>query len=161
MSDEPTTQPSGGWTFESLLRYVLAEIKAVRETRESDDRRYEQRFKDSQTAVDAAVAAARMAVDAALSAAKEAVHKAELASEKRFDGVNEFRGTLADQQRMLIPRAEAELRMSAIERQLEELKTADSTRKGQRRGMDQLWGYLIGALGALAILWKLLSGKNP
>lgn len=46
------------------------------------------------------------AVAAALAAAKEAVAKAEAAAEKRFEGLNEFRGTLKDQQATLMPRAE-------------------------------------------------------
>lgn len=157
MSDEPETQ-KGGWTYESLLRYVTSEIHSLQRLMEASDRRYEQRFKDSQTAVDAALNAARTAVDAALSAAKEAVHKAEMASEKRFEGVNEFRATLADQQRTLMPRTEAEIRMIAIEKQIADLKESQTERKGQRRGMDYLWGYIVGALGALAILWKLLGG---
>jgi transglutaminase/protease-like cytokinesis protein 3 len=48
------------------------------------------------------------AVNAALVAADRAVSKAEAASEKRFDSVNEFRATLADQQRSLMPRMETE-----------------------------------------------------
>jgi len=61
------------------------------------DRRYEQRFMAQQEAV-----------TAALDSAKEAVVKAETATEKRFEGVNEFRAQLADQARELMPRKETE-----------------------------------------------------
>lgn len=60
------------------------------------DRQYGQRF-DAQ----------EKAVAAALAAAKEAVVKAEAASEKRFDSVNEFRNTLKDQTATFITRGEA------------------------------------------------------
>jgi hypothetical protein len=48
------------------------------------------------------------AVKAALVAADRAVSKAEIASEKRFDSVNEFRKTLDDYVRSLMPRMETE-----------------------------------------------------
>lgn len=146
MSDEPKPELQG-WTYESLLRYLRAEINTVRETREADDRRYEQRFIDSQTAVAAALAAARIAVDAALSAAKEAVAKAEAASEKRFEGVNEFRATLSDQQRTLMPRSEAEIRMTAIEKQVEQLISSGIERRGQQSGAQSLWAWIAAAIG--------------
>lgn len=57
------------------------------------DRQYVQRF-DAQQA----------AVVAALAAAKEAVTKAENASDKRFESVNEFRKTLDDQTKTFLTR---------------------------------------------------------
>lgn len=42
----------------------------------------------------------------ALNAADKAVTKAEIAAEKRFEGVNEFRATLSDQAMLLMPRTE-------------------------------------------------------
>jgi hypothetical protein len=125
-----------------LERALGERIEAVKElmmaTARLSDQRYEQRFKDSQTAV-----------DAALNAAKEAVLKAETASEKRFEGVNEFRGTLADQQRTLMPRAEAELRMSAMETQIATLARASTSRIAEQRGGREVWGYVVGAFGVL------------
>src|SRR5687768_2375402 len=81
----------------------------------ANDRRYEQRFADQQTAVNTALSAAKEAVNAAMLAANAAVTKAETAYDKRFEAVNEFRGTLSDQQRTLMPRAEAELRLDTLE----------------------------------------------
>ena len=128
------------WTFDSVISYILAIIGA-------NDQRYEQRFVDSQTATATALTAARIAVDAALSAAKEAVLKAEGASEKRFEGVNEFRQTLADQQRTLMPRAEAELRMASLEYQIKELKNSDIAFGANRSGMKQMGGIVFGIIG--------------
>lgn len=55
-------------------------------------------------------------VKLALDAAQTAVTKAETATEKRFDAVNEFRGQLADQASSFMPRELAEGRLAAIER---------------------------------------------
>jgi len=87
------------WTIETLKQHI------------------DQRLVDSDKAVQAALAAADKAVASALLAAdkavasmllaqKEAVLKAEIATEKRFEGVNEFRATLADQATNLLPRSE-------------------------------------------------------
>ena len=59
------------------------------------DRQYQQRFE-----------AQEKALAAALSSAKEAVDKANAASEKRFDSVNEFRNSLKDQAAAFLPRPE-------------------------------------------------------
>jgi hypothetical protein len=53
-------------------------------------------------------------VTAALIAADKAVEKAEKATEKRFEGVNEFRETLRDQAANLMPRAEYDVRHTAL-----------------------------------------------
>ena len=128
------------WTLASLKDYLVAIIHA-------NDERYAQRFLDSQTAVQAALSAARTAVDAALSAAKEAVAKAEAASEKRFEGVNEFRGTLADQQRTLMPRSEQEsINHSLFDKLAQHEKRFDQM-QGERRGGKDVFAYLVAGVG--------------
>jgi hypothetical protein len=130
---------NGGWTIETLREHFDVVLGA-------NDRRYEQRFKDSQTAV-----------DAALNAAKEAVLKAEMASEKRFEGVNEFRQTLADQQRTLMPRAEAELRMGAIEARLESITKATSARNAEQKGGREVWAWVFSGVMALVAVGSLVA----
>jgi small-conductance mechanosensitive channel len=120
-----------GWTLETLKEHFDA-INTAK------DARQEQRFKDSQ-----------MAVEAALNAAKEAVAKAEAASEKRFESVNEFRAQMGDQQRTLMPRSEAELRMSGIETHLTELSRIISGRNAEQKGSREVWGYVVGVAGIL------------
>jgi hypothetical protein len=56
----------------------------------------------------------------AMSAAEKAVTKAEAASEKRFEGVNEFRGALTDYQKNLITRSEVETQIKAINDRIED-----------------------------------------
>jgi hypothetical protein len=138
------SNPSG-WTVETLKEYVETLIEA-------NDKRYNQRFDDAKTAVDAALNAAKTAVGAALDAQKEAVAKAEQASEKRFDGVNEFRETLSDQQRTLIPRAEADLRFGNIEKELATLKSGNAERRGKQIGASSLWAAIIAGVSVLVAL---------
>ena len=140
MTPEPViTQEALDRLERNLKEFISAIVEA-------NDRRYEQRFKDSQTAV-----------DAALNAAKEAVLKAEDASEKRFEGVNEFRQTLGDQQRLLMPRVEAVQRMESIEKTLDELKRTKATTEGQRAGAKEGWGAIAAVLGAISIVLGIIG----
>jgi hypothetical protein len=69
-----------------------------------------------------AFTAADRAVQAALDAAKEAVIKAETATEKRFEGVNEFRQQLADQAATFMPRTEGAVLFERYSADIGELK---------------------------------------
>lgn len=126
----------GDWDFQTLKQYIDTKF-------EEADKRYAQRFQDSGTAV-----------NAALQAAEKAVVKAEGAADKRFESVNEFRGTLQDQARTFIPRSEADLRMGTIEAQVRTLIEGSVDRRGRTLGARDLWGYIVGLLGLLALLSK-------
>jgi uncharacterized protein (DUF3084 family) len=83
------------------------------------------------------------ALTAALQATKEAIQKAENANEKRFDGVNEFRGQLGDQARTLMPRSEAEQRMGQMASEISELKTKQERSVGRAGGISGFGAALI------------------
>jgi hypothetical protein len=80
-------------------------------------------FLAQQAAVATSFDASEKAMAAALLAAKEAVEKANVANDKRFDAVNEFRQQLADMQNTLIPRNEADAKFSSIEARLIDMKS--------------------------------------
>lgn len=101
------------------------------------DRRYEQRFHAQEGATALALARVdkefhehlaqvRAETHAALEAADKAIAKAESATEKRFEGVNEFRAQLADQTRTFIPRTESISRHERTAEQIEALVRADA-----------------------------------
>jgi hypothetical protein len=141
------------WTIESLALHFHKIL-------EERDLRYEQRFE-----------AAQAAFHDALAAQEKAVTKAEIASEKRFDAVNEFRAQLADQATTFLPRQEYQARHDAltekvdsavaalgnrIERNTEDLKKNLDTvnlvaaaAQGKGSGLAQGWGILLGAAGLI------------
>ena len=93
---------------------------------------------------------------------REAVLKAEAASEKRFDGVNEFRATLADQQRTLMPRAESELRMNAQDRQIDDMMVRLAAIQSRSRGFAGGWGVAVGVIGLIgAVVAIVLNLRRP
>lgn len=86
-----TDKNPAGWTFGTLTRH------------------YDERFK-----------AQEEAVRAALAASEKAVLKAEMAAEKRFDSVNEFRNAMADQQATFANKEQTDFRLTAIDKKLAE-----------------------------------------
>jgi phosphopantetheinyl transferase (holo-ACP synthase) len=92
------------------------------------------------------------AVAAALAAAKEAVAKAEAAAEKRFEGLNEFRGTLKDQQATLMPRAEVSVLLKSMDdkfKAMEEKHRGTDERLAAIVARGEGINWLIGLIGAL------------
>jgi len=144
----------------SLATYVETRFnlltEQVKDAQAQSDKRYEQRWEASRAAVDAAFSAQKEAINAALAAADRAVAKAEAAAEKRFEGVNEFRQTLADQQRTLIPRGEVIVMVRAIEEKLVVIQTQLERLNAERIGIKGGWGYAVGVAGLMLTLFSLL-----
>jgi hypothetical protein len=109
------------------------------------DLRYQQRF-DAQT----------LAINAALQAAKEAVTKAETATERRFEGVNEFRKTLADQSSTFLPRPEYNAAHGAITEHIRGLAERMNRADGRSTGHSDSWGYVVGAAGLILAIATLI-----
>ncbi len=89
----------------------------------------------------------------ALASGKEAIVKAEVATEKRFEGVNEFRDTLRDQAATFITRDEVNARMASMTDKIAELREARSKFSGSV-------GLLIG-LGVSILLLLLRNIIAP
>lgn len=125
----PGQDESGGeWTLDTLYIHINAVIGAL-------DRRVNEKFGDTSTAL-----------NAALTAAEKAVIKAEVSTEKRFEAVNEFRGQLADQARTLMPRAEAEARIDSIQKLVDDLSSKSDVSEGRVRGNAATYGLLIAVI---------------
>ena len=111
--------------------------------------------------------AQKEAVGLAQTAADRAMNKAEGATEKRFEGVNEFRARLADQQRMLMPRAEAEVFFKNMEIRLAALEKINFESNGSTVGLSTGWalaiaaiGFITGIVGLIGFLFTLMRGEK-
>lgn len=142
-------QSAEGWSVDTLRQHMDLRLHDM-------DLRYEQRFQASQQALGVALASLEKAMQAALTAADRAVSKAETAAEKRFDSVNEFRGLVGDQQRTLMPRAEAEMAFAGHDRRLDAVEKAVATRSGIHAG----WGYAVGAIGLFVAIIAMFMRKG-
>jgi len=117
-----------------------------------------QRFSAQEKAVTAAFSAQEKAISAALAAASTAVSKAETAAEKRFEGVNEFRAQLSDQQRTFIPRQEADAEFRAMRERIEGLTTRLDRSEGRSSGVHASTGMMITIiLVAVAVMGLLIK----
>ena len=93
-------------------------------------------------------------VNLALSAAKEAVVKAELADEKRFSLLNEFRGQQADEARKYAPREMVDQSVAALSERMKGAELAVSGLQGRAMalaGFGALFGGVVGALIVKAV----------
>lgn len=122
MSGETEKQVSG-WTVDTLKEFI------------------EQRITDQDKAV-----------QAALIAAKEAVIKAETATEKRFESVNEFRAQLADQSNTLMPRQEYTVQHKALEDKLSDLNTRVNVAEAAKKGSEVTIGKIYAAIGVVGVV---------
>lgn len=140
-----------------LLR-VETELARHSEQLQSLDRLTEAKFVTFRTLIDSQ--AEKVAL--ALAASDKAIQKSEMATEKRFESVNEFRGTLSDQTRTFISRVEFEaLRSSYVDR-LAELQQRLERVEGHSAGLSAGWVYLLGgiaAVGTIISMVVMLSGK--
>jgi hypothetical protein len=157
-----------GWTIETAMSYLANLI-------EERDRRYDQRFTSleaaektdisgvkAETAI--ALSASKEETALALTASKEAVTKAEVASEKRFESVNEFRATLANQQSTLVGKNEFDEFKHASDKQSEDIKKDISLLaskldviQGHASGSEDWWKYFVGAVGVLVLVVPFVS----
>ena len=139
----PDRDPNGErWTLETLRIFFDKLIEA-------NDARYQQRFQQQGEALTAAFLAQKSAVDAALAAADRAVTKAEIASEKRFDAVNEFRRSLDDLSRLQMPRLECEQRLGTLKEQVDRIEDIVRGKAAQNSGSRDSWAMIVAIISFL------------
>jgi hypothetical protein len=160
-------------TQKETLSVALTTLKdAAAAAAMATDLRYQQRFdaqsdalsaafSSQQTAMQTAFTVAEKAVQAALAAADRAVSKAELAADKRFESVNEFRKTLDDQQRTLMPRQESDRAFQGLTDKFVSLKEQLDALVAERVGIKGGWGYAVGLVGAIVGLLALVRYFTP
>jgi len=163
-------------TLRALVEAQQAAVNAAKLSAElalaAQDLRYQQRFEaqsdalaaaflSQQTAMQTAFVVAEKAVQAALAAADRAVSKAELAADKRFESVNEFRKTLDDQQRTLMPRSEVDVLIRGVVEKISANKEVIDNIASERIGIKGGWGYAVGLIGAMAAIWALFKALGP
>lgn len=90
---------------------------------------------------------------------EKAVTKAEAATEKRFEGVNEFRAQLSDQATRFMPRIEAEVWSRSNSEKIDNLASRLDRYEGRSSGFTSGWGIIASVvfvasaiLGAVMVL---------
>lgn len=126
-------------------------VETLRAILEERDARYTQRFADMERAL-----------TAALASSEKAINKAEVATEKRFESVNEFRTTLSDQATQFMTRNEAAALLQRINDRVDDMAermneslNREERRTGKSTGLNAGWLYLLGAVAAIGTIISL------
>lgn len=101
---------------------MAAKLETIEKVAEERNRRYEDKFRGSDTAVAAALAASKELTSAAFASSEKAIIKAEEAQRESNAKSNEFRGQLSDQASTFMPRLEAESRINALAEKVDDNK---------------------------------------
>lgn len=111
-------------------------------------------------------------VETAFTTAQTAINKADEATEKRFEGVNEFRAALSDQAQQFVTKPTLNALVQKLEAQidrnredLDALAKRIDIREGQAAGSRVTWGNMTAiivaaaaAIGIVVVLANWLSG---
>lgn len=133
---------SCGHKMEDTPKYcgaLLTRLVALEKMLDEREERTKERF-----------AAMDRSVCAALASSDKAISKAETATEKRFDGVNEFRDTLRDQAATLLSRSEYLIQHKALEARFTQIEDKVSTIEnrtiGKKEGLSFVGQIVLGAI---------------
>lgn len=154
MDDAQSHRPANGWSFTTMLRYIISLIEA-------NDRLTAERFAASEKAVNAALAAAdksvstamvaaEKAVNAALTASDKAVAKAEESQQRVNITQDEFRGQLKDQAATFATSKELDVRLDSIYTRLSVLEKTGAGIAGRDDGKGKITGILWSIAVAVA-----------
>jgi hypothetical protein len=128
-----------------LRDLFTAQIENIHTLIDANDQNYNQRF-------DNVIQATKSALDAA----DRAVNKAEVASEKRFDAVNEFRAQQQDIINRFMPRNEVLIMVDALNTRIENLEKANVMSQGTSKGLGNAWAYIVGGIALVSSVIALL-----
>ena len=124
--------------LEARIVALETSIAAFKDLMEERDERYAQRATSQDTAV-----------AAALATSKEAVTKAETATEKRLEALNELRQVVVDQSKDFARTAEVKLVINAIEIRVAAIAESVNNSVVRGGGMKEAFGYVVGIGGIL------------
>lgn len=157
------------WTLNTLKEHLVAIIDA-------NDRRYVQDSVNQNRAVEDALAAQKELTNAAFASSEKAIVKAEDAQREYNVRSNEFRGQLDDQAQTLMPRAETNVLLRAMEdkvltaartnadkieelsKKLESISIRQTTIEGKGSGAHSLWLIIFGVITTISIILSILKG---
>jgi len=133
------------WTTETSQAFLQKQLDDMRAT-------LDERYATQTKALDAAFVAAQASNQTALNSAERAVAKAEIAADKRFDSVNEFRAALSDQTNTFITRKEAEAQTNRNAEDIQKLSARVEHSEGRGSGITAGWTYLVGFASLVATI---------
>jgi len=90
----------------------------------------------------------------------KAIEKVEIATEKRFESVNEFRQTLSDQTKTFITRSEAMQAVGSNVEKIDDLKSRMDRLEGRSGGTNASWMMIVQTVAMVAGLIAIFFALN-
>jgi len=145
------------WTLNTLKKYVIAKI-------DGNDERYKQEFDNQKLAVKDALAAQKELTNAAFNSSEKAIVKAEDSQRTYNQGHNDLSKKMEDQYKLMIPRTEHQGAIRAMDdknqdlnKKIDALSIRLTAIESRGEGRSSLWGYIIGGIGAVAIILSFIK----
>jgi len=143
MADTDSPCSPHGWTLDTLEKHLTEKINSL------------DRF------CTASFAQSKERVDMALAASDKAITKAEQTTEKRFEGVNEFRSALSDQSSLMLTRTEYQAQQQTINERVSMLTDAvtkiDSRMVGKHEALGGTGVMIVGTAVVISALISIAS----
>lgn len=144
---------------DAATKEAAVELAKLREQMVAQERMSLERMSSLLSLIDSQAKAA----SAARSASDLAVSKAEIAVEKRFDAMNEFRAQLADQAGHFATREAVDAKIGAVDKEWQAAVEATRARlnllerqmerwNGKGAGLATGWGYLAGGMTLVVLV---------
>ena len=93
----------------------------------------------------------------ALTSAKEATVKAEVSITERLEAHNNIRVTMEAREKKFAEKELVESKMESVIRRVENLEKTEDRKVATGQGKAHLWGYIVGVIGVLAMLWGMFN----
>jgi len=127
--------------FDAVIQTFSEKHESIQTQFRERDVRSEQGNKDSKVAIDAALQAAKELVGKQNESSALAIDKSERATTKQIDQLGELISVTA----------------KASDGKIDDVKERITRIESEGRGASHLWGYIVGALGATAIVVALIE----
>jgi hypothetical protein len=138
------------------LASMQSRIDALKESRELDLHSLSQKFNNQIIAAreytDLQNANIREALIVALAASSAAIGKSDAATEKRFDQVNEFRGSLSDLSNRMIQRTEVDALIKGYTEKSDSITSRMDRLQGTQRGSETSWSTMLAVAAVIVSL---------
>lgn len=179
MSERGTEPHGADWTvrtlkefFEAVLDEQRRAMKTAEEEREKSaaimrdgllhqirqgDEALERHISEQVRQIKTIIEMGTAQVNAAFASSEKAIEKAEVATEKRFESVNEFRAQLGDQATRFMPREVAEAKMEDLGHKIDLLSKAVNANAGRQAGVSASVGLMIAAASIIISIVVVLA----
>jgi len=164
MTNTNKTKPSNGHSLVTLYDHFTSLLEEGSRLSNEKDKRTDERFQaikelmEAKEGRDAERHNAQKEMTAlALTSAKEATVKAETSITFWLEAHNNIRRTLASSKKKFAEKELVESKMESVIRRVENLEKTEDRKVATGQGKAHLWGYIVGVIGVLAMLWGMFN----